>query len=77
MIYNHVAWAGELSQESGVTNRTVMNKQLQLIKAIAGPFYAIIKVMMKGPNKQSNNNQFKSPLFDCVSSLYKFVLFEW
>ena len=25
------------------------------IKAIAGPFYNFIKVMMKGPNKRSNN----------------------
>ena len=56
MICNHVAWAGELSEESGVTNRTVMNKQFQLIKDIAGPFDNIIIVMMKGPNKKSNTN---------------------
>ena len=27
---------------------------LMIIDAIAGPFYNIIKVMMKGPNKRSN-----------------------
>ena len=27
-----------------------------IIDAIAGPFYNIIKVMMKGPNKRSNLN---------------------
>ena len=32
-----------------------------IIEAIAGPFYKIIKVMMKGPNKQSNtNNNYKN-----------------
>ena len=28
--------------------------QYQYIEAIAVPFYDIIKIMMKGPNKQSN-----------------------
>ena len=27
------------------------------IEAIAGPFYNIMKVMMKGPNKQLNNKR--------------------
>ena len=28
--------------------------QYKYVEAIAGPFYNIMKVMMKGPNKQSN-----------------------
>ena len=35
----------------------IYNEMLcQCIKAIAGPFYNIMKVMKKGPNKHSNTN---------------------
>ena len=32
----------------------VKNRQLQYVEAIAGPFYNIKRIMMIGPNKQSN-----------------------
>ena len=42
---------------------------LLLIEAIAGPFYNIIKVMMKGPNKQSNTKKTLS-LINCLKPLH-------
>ena len=56
VICNHVAEAGIMSQESCATIYNNLNWKM-IIEAIAGPFYDIIKVMMKGPNRQSNNKK--------------------
>ena len=52
-------------------NTAVLNKEFQLIEAIAGPFYKIIKVMMIGPNKQSNTQKNQFSLYSKVYSVQK------
>ena len=53
---------GTVPRESCYNNAIFNQLHYVYIEVIAGPFYNIMKVMMKGPNKQSNNNKFSDSM---------------